>query len=136
MLTRSIICFVTLFSFGTSAAAQSFSQDRLHDWEFRFYACKNVLMNAVIVTRLMEKHQITDQNGINEMKADIGPAIANAVTATEENFQFVEGEALFLSDLTFAVVSSMVYAGFELSASQLIQSGNDVCINTLESMAQ
>tara|TARA_R110002020_G_C16308727_1_gene773646 strand:+ start:327 stop:581 length:255 start_codon:yes stop_codon:yes gene_type:complete len=84
----------------------------------------------------MEKHQITDQRGIDGMQADIGPAIANAVIATEKNFQFVEGEALFLSDLTFAVVSSMVYAGFETSASQLIQSGNDICINTLESMAQ
>ena len=121
---------------GTAVQGQSFSKDRLSDWEFRFYACKNVVMNAVIVIRLMEKHQITNQSGIDELQSQIGPAVANSVSENEKEYQFVEGEASFVSDLTFAVVSGLVHGGFELSATQLIQSGNDLCIHTIETMAQ
>lgn len=136
MFSKAVICLVTFLSFGTMAIAQSFSQDRLSDWEFRFYACKSVLTSAVLVIDIMEEQQITDQSGIDAVQAALGRRIANAVVENEKNFQFVEGESVFLSDLTFAVVSSMVYAGFELSATQLFQSGNDICIHTIETMAK
>jgi hypothetical protein len=136
MFTRVVIGFVALVSFGTAAPAQSFFKDRLSDWEFRFYACKNVVMNAVIVIRLMGKYKVTSQSGIDELQSQIGPAVANAVSENEKEYRFVEGESSFVSDLTFAVVSGMVHGGYELSATQLIQSGNDLCIQTIEAMAQ
>lgn len=136
MFARAIIGFVLLACVWNPAAAQSFSKDRLSDWEFRFYACKHVVMNAVIVVRLMAKHRITDQRGIDEMQSQLGPAVAKAVTENEKKFQFMDGEAEFVSDLTFAVVSGMVTGGFELSETQLIQSGSDICIHTIETMAQ
>lgn len=136
MFTRTVIGLVALVSFGTAATAQSFSKDRLSDWEFRFYACKHVVMNASIVARLMAKHQITDQSGLDEIQFQLGAAMADAVTENENEYRFVEGEASFVSDLTFAVVSGMVHGGFELSDTQLIQSGNNLCIHTIETMAQ
>ncbi|WP_425416502.1 hypothetical protein [Oricola indica] len=128
--------FLLLISLPATSQAQSLSQERLRDWEFKFYACKHVVMNAAIVVRLMAKHQITDQDGITEMQSQLGSALAKSTTESEELFQFTKGEAWFISGLTFAVVSGMVSGGFELSDLQLIRTGSDICIHSIDSMAQ
>lgn len=136
MLMRAALGFAVLIFFESGATAQSVSKDRLNDWEFRFYACKNVVMNAVIVARLMAKHKITDQSGIEELHSQLGPTMAEAVKKHEKEYQFIDGEAQFVSDLTFSVVTGMVQGGFELSETQLINSGSNICIHTIESVAQ
>lgn len=135
MLFKAIAFLITFCSLGTMAVAQSFSQDRLNDWEFRFYTCKNVLMSASLIFDIMDEQNITNQSGIDAVQTALGHVIANAVIKNEENFEFSEGEAAFLSDVTFAVISSMVYAGYELSNTQLFNSGNNICIHTIETMA-
>lgn len=92
-------------------------------------------MNAAIVARLLESRQITDQGGIDGLQSGLGTAIEDAVNKHEKSYQFLDGEALFISDLTFAVVSGMVDGGFELTDMQLMQSANDICISTIESIA-
>lgn len=135
-ISLKVAAFLALAIFlPTTANAQSIPIERLNDWEFRFYVCKNVIMNAAVVTRLMARYQVTDQSGISKMKSELGPALVKAVTENENVFQFREGEAWFVSDLTFSVVSGMVSGGFELSDLQLMRSANEICISTIESFA-
>jgi len=131
------IAYIALTLSATSAAeAQSVSLERLNDWEFRFYACKNVVMNAAIITRLMERHQITNQDGIEAMQSQLGPALMQAVHENETTFPFSEDEASFVSDLTFSVVSGMVAGGFELSDIQIMRSGYDLCAHAIDGVTQ
>ena len=107
-VSRAFAYFALTLSASAAAEAQSVSLERLNDWEFRFYACKNVVMNAAIIARLMERHQITNQDGIEAMQSQLGPAIIQAVHENETTFPFSEDEASFVSDLAFSVVSGMV----------------------------
>ncbi|MCC0069631.1 MAG: hypothetical protein H6897_06845 [Rhodobacteraceae bacterium] len=135
MLTRTAASILLLL-LATTATAQSFSKDRLSDWQFRFYACKHVIMGAAFVTRVMDQQHVTDQEGIDGIAAQLAPLLAKGMLEIEKEYQFSEGEAQFVSDLTFAVVSGMVAGGFELSDTQLMNSGSDICIHTIDDMAQ
>lgn len=134
MVSKSILLLATFLSFSTMASAQSISLDRLGDWKFRFYACKNVLASAVLIIDIMEEQNITDQRGIDIVKSALGIRIASTVIESEKNYNFEKGEAAFISDLTFAVVSSMVYVGYKPSANQLFLSGSEICVQTIEAM--
>lgn len=115
-----------------ASVAQTIPIEKLNDWQFRFYVCKSVVMNAAIVTRMMKKHNISDQNGIDALQSNVGAGMANMVFENSGGFQFSLTEAEFISDLTFAVISGMVHGGFELSDMQLMSFGNEACINTID----
>lgn len=136
MVLKTVIVFAVLMSFANTASAQAVSTARLENWEFRFYACKNVIMNAAIVAQLMKKHQLTGESGVKQVSDYLGTQIAVMVQEHENKYQFTDGEALFVSDLTFAVVGGMVVGGFELITSNFLSVGNDVCISTIEDLTQ
>lgn len=117
-----------------SANAQSIEKERLADWQFRFYACKNAAMNAAVLVQVMTKNNVTDQSGLDNMQEAIGPAVAQQVTEHEKSYQFSEAEAVFVSDLTFAVLGGLLAGGFELTPMSVIGAGSDTCIAGIDAL--
>ena len=109
--------------------------DRLNDWQFRFYACKNSLANAAIILRLMEKYEISEEKGITKLKNLLAPELPKKIMEYEKDYQFSDGELLFVSDMSFAIVLGMLNGGFELSDLRILQIGNGLCISTIEKLS-
>jgi len=116
--------------------AQSFPQEKLKDWEFRFYACKNVVMQASAVMQLMKDHLLLGLDGVKNLREQTGELLAKAIRENERGVSFSEGEAAFVSDLTYTLVSGMIVEGLDLTELQLIRSGPDLCISTIQNMAE
>lgn len=135
-MKKESLAVALLINFTLIANAQSFPKERLSDWQFRFYACKNVQISASIVIDMMRKYQITDQIGLRKLYTDIGPGIKRAVMDSEKAILFSEGEATFVSDLTFAVLSGMILNWKEPSDTRLLHEGSDLCIYTIDEMAR
>ena len=136
LLFRQTVGFLLLVSVPFAVSAQSFPTERLQDWEFRFYVCKSVVINASILFDMMAKYQINDQVGIDKMKSQLGPSLVKAMTQSEKEYQFSDGELWFISDLTFAVVGGIVAGGYELSDRALLNVGNGACIHAIDSFSK
>lgn len=110
-----------------SSTAQSFPLERLSDWEFRFHACKNAVRQVPAVVRLMRSQGLNGLQGVEVLRTETGPLLAAAILENERGVKFSEGEAAFVSDLTFTLVGGMIAGGLELTETQLLRSGLDLC---------
>lgn len=133
---RTVLLLILSLCHFDQATAQTLSKDRLKDWEFRFYACKHVLINTAYVLRVMKERNIGGEDGITRLQDNLGPALSSAIPGNEPRYRFSVDEAVFVSDLTFAVVSGINVGGQELSDIGLISSASDLCVQTIEGLSQ
>jgi len=136
VIFRAFVFIIVILASVGASNAQSISNERLNNWEFRFYACKNVVFSAAVVARLMESNNITSLAEIDSLETTLGPALGNNVIENEKSFQFRGGEGAFISSVTFAIISGMVHAGIEITDMKLMRNAYDGCIHAIEGISQ
>lgn len=136
VLTRASLLLLLAVGYPGQVTAQLLPMERLRDWEFRFYACKHVLINSAYVLRVMDDLQIAGEDAVDKLEKDLGPALAVAIPGNEREYQFSEAEALFVSDLTFAVVSGVLVDDKDLTDIRLISSASDLCVRVIEGLSE
>lgn len=126
-----ILCLILLFI--TPSAYASYTIDKVNDWKYHSFICKNVVFHLFIISQLDRK------NGVNEVSKyqdSFKTRIKNSIINDEKDYNFDLTDAEFIADLTFIIRDTLLQFNQNkvLETGVILNQGHNLCISTLDNM--